>query len=468
MATLSTPQEVVEAALAAATGDGTVVIVTDRSEANLRWANSSLTTNGEMTSRSVTVITVVGRSTGTAVGVVDRSVARVEDLRGVVEASEVAARSAQPAGDAAPLVSLLDAGSGSAYDDAPEPTSIGVFEATARDLGRAFVEGRTADRLHFGFAEQIVDSVYLGTSGGVRLRHVQPTGRVEMNAKSQDLTRSAYVGHTVRHPSEADVLGTDRVLATRLGWASRRLDLGPGRYEVILPPTTLADLFFYYLYTSAAKEADEGRSVFSASSGGSRVGERLATLPLTIGSDPAEPGLQTAGFTIARESSPLSSVFDNGFPVGRTDWLSGGVLAALPSTRAYAATTETPTAPAPDNLFLRGDPVTSTASIEDMVRSTGHGLLLSTFWYVRMVDPQTLLMTGLTRDGVYQVDDGEVVGAVTNFRFNESPVSLLRRITEVGRTERCYPREWGDWFTRTAMPPARVPDFNMSSVSQAQ
>ena len=100
--------------------------------------------------------------------------------------------------------------------------------------------------------------------------------------------------------------------------------------------------------------------------------------------------------------------------------------------------------------------------------STERGLLLSTMWYIRMVDPQTMLMTGLTRDGVFLVERGEVVGAVNNYRWNESPLDVLERITEVGVSERCYPREWGDYFTRTVMPPVRVEGFNMSSVSQAR
>ena len=102
-----------------------------------------------------------------------------------------------------------------------------------------------------------------------------------------------------------------------------------------------------------------------------------------------------------------------------------------------------------------------------MVAATERGLLLTCLWYIREVDPQTLLLTGLTRDGVYLVEGGEVVGEVNNFRFNESPVDLLGRLTEVGATERTLPREWGDYFTRTAMPPVRVADFNMSTVSQA-
>ena len=95
------------------------------------------------------------------------------------------------------------------------------------------------------------------------------------------------------------------------------------------------------------------------------------------------------------------------------------------------------------------------------------GLLLTCLWYIRLVDPQTLLLTGLTRDGVYLVEEGEVVGAVNNFRYNESPVGMLSRVLEVGATRQTLPREWGDYFNRAAMPPLRIEGFNMSSVSQA-
>ena len=119
--------------------------------------------------------------------------------------------------------------------------------------------------------------------------------------------------------------------------------------------------------------------------------------------------------------------------------------------------------PAGDNLLLTGG---SEASIADMVARTERGLLLTCLWYIREVDPATLLLTGLTRDGVYLVENGEVGGEVDhNFRFNYSPLDVLRRTSEVGATERTLPREWKDWFTRAAMPPVRVPEFNMSSVS---
>jgi predicted Zn-dependent protease len=207
--------------------------------------------------------------------------------------------------------------------------------------------------------------------------------------------------------------------------------------------------------------------VFSKPGGGTRIGDKLAGLPLTLRSDPAEPGLEAAPFVLTHETGGDSSVFDNGLPLGATDWIRDGELTNLLTTRHSAALADLPLTPAVDNLVLESGDQAAAPTLADMIARTERGLLLTCLWYIREVDPATLLLTGLTRDGVYLVENGEVVGAVNNFRFNESPVDLLGRITEVGRTERCLPREWGDWFTRTAMPPVRVADFNMSSVSQA-
>jgi len=470
MTQLSSPQEIVEAALSAATSDGTIVLVTDRSEANLRWAANSLTTNGEMGSRSVTVISTVASAGGTASGVVDRTIADAADVRALVEAAEAAARSSDPAPDSAPLVTPDQAGAGSDFALEPEPTSIGAFADLAQDLGDLMRAAGPA-RQHFGFAEQVIDTTYLGSSTGLRLRHAQPTGRLEMNAKNADWSASSYLGFTLRDPSEADVLAADAELTKRLGWAQRTIDLPAGRYEAVLPATCLADIVIYGYWLAEAKAADQGRSAYSRKGGGARIGDRLAALPLDVYSDPTRDGIQSAPFVIVPASTSDASVFDNGLPLGRQDWIRGGELVSLGGTRAYAAKSaaaghHTPVRLASDNLVVEAPD--GRGSLDDLVASTKRGLLLSTMWYIRMVDPQSLLMTGLTRDGVYLVEDGEVQGAVTNFRWNESPLDVFQRITEVGETERCYPREWGDYFTRTAMPPVRVADFNMSSVSQAQ
>ena len=166
-----------------------------------------------------------------------------------------------------------------------------------------------------------------------------------------------------------------------------------------------------------------------------------------------------------RRSDADVSVFDNGLRLGRTDWVADGRLDRLRYHRAGAARSASPPAP-PWTTWSSSCPG-PTGRVDDLVARTERGLLLTCLWYIREVDAATLLLTGLTRDGVYLVEDGEVAGAVNNFRFNESPVDLLARATKAGATERALGREFGEWVNRTAMPALRVPDFNMSSVSQA-
>jgi len=266
--------------------------------------------------------------------------------------------------------------------------------------------------------------------------------------------------------TDVDVGSLDAGLEQRLSWAQRKVDLPAGRYETLLPPGAVADLLVYMYWSAGAKDALDGRSVFSKPGGGTRVGERLSGLPLTLYSDPALPGLACSPFAVAHASRRDASVFDNGLGLQRTDWIRNGELAALLQTRHTAELSGLPVTPGIDNLALAGPPG-STASLEDMVARTERGLLLTCLWYIREVDPQTLLLTGLTRDGIYLVENGEVSGAVNNFRFNESPVGMLGRLAEVGAAVPALPREWGDYFTRCAMPPVRVEGFNMSSVSQA-
>ncbi|MFD3542734.1 metallopeptidase TldD-related protein [Streptomyces sp. NPDC058662] len=455
------PHEIVERALELSTADGCVVIAEEQSTANLRWAGNALTTNGVTRGRSLTVIATVDGKDGTASGVVSRSAVTAADLEPLVRAAEAAARGAGPAEDAQPLVTGTPASAD--FADAPAETSSAVFADFAPALGEAFARARAGGRELYGFANHETVSTYVGTSAGLRLRHDQPKGTLELNAKSPDRQRSAWAGRSTRDFTDVDPTVMDAELAVRLGWAERRIDLPAGRYETLLPPTAVADLLIYQMWSAAARDAVEGRTVFSKPGGGTRLGERLSELPLTLRSDPDAPGLESAPFVIAHSSGDDASVFDNGLPVPATEWIRDGELARLTTTRHSAALTGLPVSPAFGNLILDGG---GDNSLEEMVAATERGLLLTCLWYIREVDPATLLLTGLTRDGVYLVENGQVTGEVNNFRFNESPVDLLSRATEAGRTEKTLPREWGDWFTRASMPALRVPDFNMSSVSK--
>lgn len=448
-------QDVVERALALSTADDAIVIVTDTSAASLRWAGNSMTTNGMSTSRTWTVVSVLRTGTEVRVGTVTSTSVDAADIAAVVAASEAAAHSAEPADDAMPLIDG-DAVPTS-WGDPAASTSIDVFARVAADLATGFDR---SDRL-YGFAEHTLDTVWLGTSTGLRRRHVQPTGSVEINGKRDDA--SAWAGSATRDFADVHVPDLLAELSRRLDWAANRIDLPAGRYETLMPPSTVADMMIYLLWSMEGRGAQEGRTALSAA-GGTRVGEQLTSLPLTMYSDPMEPGLEYIPFVETAASSESISLFDNGMPVDRVDWIRYGAVGALAYPRSAAAEFDVPVAVPGSNLILTGG---SDASIDDLVANTERGLLLTTLWYIREVDPATLLLTGLTRDGVYLVEDGEVRGAVNNFRFNESPLDLLRRASEVGATEPTLPREWKDYFTRTAMPPLRIPDFHMSSVSKA-
>jgi predicted Zn-dependent protease len=464
MATTGTVQQLVEHGLATSTADDCIVIAHDSTSANLRWANNTLTTNGAMRRIEVAVVSFVRQAGGPATGSVSGSATTLEQVAALVAAADEEARAADPATDAQDLVTgVADA----EWDDPPGETDIHVFDAFAPELGEAFGRARAGGRVLYGFVDHRVTTSYVASSTGLRLRHVQPTGHYGCTGKTADLTNSAWVGGATRDFAGVDALALETELERRLGWGARQVDLPAGRYDTILPPTAVADLMIDAYWYAGARDAHDGQSVFSRRGGGTRIGEDVARPEVTLLSDPAYPGLECAPHTVVSSSGGDRSVFDNGLPLTRTEWISGGRLAALRQTRETAALTGQPVTPAVDNLVLEVDG--ATGSLDDVVAGTDRGLLLTCLWYIRAVDPQTLLLTGLTRDGVYLVENGEITGAVNNFRFNESPVDLLDRFSEASATVPAFSREWGDdYFSRTAMPALRVPDFNMSSVSQAR
>ncbi|MDP9181332.1 MAG: metallopeptidase TldD-related protein [Actinomycetota bacterium] len=451
MSGLVNGSEVVERVLALSQADGCVAIFRESSTVDLRWANSTLTTNGSHRNRHLTVVSVVGTSVGV------RSASVLDDLEGLVRGSEQAARESGQDEDYSPLVT----GSADADFSAPaEATTTAVFEQVAKDLGEAF----RGDFRQYGYATHDVTTTWLGSSSGLRRRHTQPTGYVEMTAKNDARGGSSWVGQHTRDFADLSVPALDAELHRRLSWTKRFVELPKGRYETLLPPSAVADLMVDTYWYAGGRDAHEGRTAYSRPNGGTRVGEVLAPRGFSLRSDPSHPALGIQPFMTATGSSDMVSVFDNGHPLPATSWIDDGALTALPHTRASAAKYGDPMTPYVDNLIADGG---GTATIDEMVASTERGLLLTCLWYIRVVDAETLLLTGLTRDGVYLVEDGEVTGVVNNFRWNESPIDLLGRLTECGASVPTLPREWSDYFTWAQMPALRVPDFNMSSVSPA-
>ena len=284
-----------------------------------------------------------------------------------------------------------------------------------------------------------------------------------MTGKSHQRSRSTWDGVETHDFKDVSVAKIDANIRQRLEWQAKKIDLPAGRYDTIFPSGSVADIYVYMMWVAGGRDAHEGQSVFSKKGGGTRVGEKLSNVGLQLFSTPTHPVLSGAPFVAASTSSSFTSVFDNGQKQAQVDWIKDGVLQSLVQTRASAQLTSLPYTPFGDNLIMSVDG--ASGNLEDLVKKVDNGLLLTTLWYIRMVDPNSLLLTGLTRDGVYYVKNGEVQGATNNFRWNDSPVSALSRIAHSGATEWTQPREWAGDMTSMSVPPMVIKDFNMSTVS---
>ncbi|MFB7248880.1 peptidase [Streptomyces populi] len=460
----STPRDVVERALALSRAAHCAVIVDETDTAWLRWAGDDVTAAGTSGTRRVTVVST-GRGGDAAASATLEDVHDPRDLADLVHASRSLADRA--GGTPPPLEPV----SGSGVDpDADEPTGAvpaqDQLNSVIPELTRLQADGRIASH---GFAQHRTVTSWLGTSAGVRRRHRRPTSTLDLNALSPDGTRTAWAGAVADGFRDVDLAAMRAATTGRLRQPLPYRELPPGRYETILAPAAVADLMTVAYRAAGAADAAGGRTVFARTSGGTRIGERLAALPLNLRGDPLETGLACCPFVLSR--GDVSDVFgeavqsgsdpsDNGLALSSTHWMKDGTLTALPASRADAHRLGLPARPAIGNLILDGG---TERSLSEMIRSTRRGLLITCLWYMRPTEAATLSLTGLTRDGVHLVEDGRVSAYVNDFRFAESPVSLLARATEAGRTERAPGREFGMHFPRTAMPPLRIPDFRLTA-----
>ena len=453
-------QDLIEKIVAKAPCDDCIVIVKDKTQANLRWANSTLTTNGVIQERSITVIAFVATEGGMAMGALTRTNLDENEIDSIINDSIALAKASGPASDYSPLARDVVMGDWSAPH---QPTGPEVFAKAAPELGDMLARSVKDSIELFGYAEHERETTWVGSKGGLRLRSDAPIGRVEMTGKSHERSRSTWEGIETHDFSNVSINDIDKKIRQRLDWQARKVDMPAGKYDTIFPHGSVADLFTYFLWSASARSAHDGQSVFSKQGGGTRVGERFSDRKNNMYSDPASAALPGTPFVAHATSSDFGSIFDTGQKTGRVDWLKDGVLQSLIQTRATAALTNLPFTPMTDNIFM--DVEGGKGNLDSLIAGLGDGLLLTTLWYIRMVDPNSLLLTGLTRDGVYYVKGGEVQGVTNNFRWNDSPVSALSRIAEATESAWSQPREWAGDVFQMHVPAVVIRDFNMSTVS---
>lgn len=458
MSELTMPQAV-EIGLELLGKDGGVVVGEASESANLRWANSQLTTNGNTNENSLNIVAFVPVDGGIGAGIASGQVRNRDDVAKLVAVARASGVASGASEDAAELF----AGAVSAdFNDAPVAADLSGISHIAAGLGEV-MQDKSAQ--FFGYAEHAQDTLYVGTSAGTRLRFPQATSRFELCAKSPERDRSAWSGQGGTTLLNTNVHEHANNVLQGLEYQKTKIDIEPGRHKVTLSASAVADLMIYLMWTASAREAAQGRSVFSAANGSTRIGEQLTSRNFNLISDPKLPGLETLDRVVNLGASSMSSPFDTGLPISATSIISGGVLSALASSRHAASEAGLPFTPLADNIYVHD--AAGHGSLAETAARMGDGLLITCLWYIREVDPQSLLLTGLTRDGVYVVRDGEIVGATSNFRFNDSPVSLLNRITDAGESLDCLPREWADWFSRSRVAPLTIDGFNLSTKSDA-
>jgi predicted Zn-dependent protease len=322
-------------------------------------------------------------------------------------------------------------------------------EARARAALTALEPARKAGDIQAaGFIIVNAGSNALGNSKGLFAYNRSTNANYTLTVRTNDGTGSGWVG--AEHPDWSQLnfaqLANRAIEKAKL--SQNPVAIEPGRYTVILEPQAVGDLVQLMGGALAARAADEGRSAFTKQGGGNKIGEKIVDSRVTIFSDPQDPQL-------------LAQPFDGqGLPLSRQVWVENGVLKQLFYSRFWAQKQGKQPTGGPNSIKMVG----GTTSIDDMIKSTPRGILVTRLWYLRQVDPRTILYTGLTRDGTFLIENGKVSKAIKNFRFNESPLFLLNNIEAIGPAVRIGGTEQGGPIV---MPAIKAKDFNFTSLSDA-
>lgn len=406
--------------------------------ANTRFAKGAVTSTGDVSEAEVAVTVAYGQRAA-------RCRTNQSESAALQRAVETASRLARLAPEDPERMPLLPpqryARVPAAFDGA---TARLQADARARAVGTLLSAGQAAALELSGYYEHGSTAIVRGNSAGLFAYHQSTEAELSLTARTRDGSGS---GWAAAYSNQAAALHAEALAQVAVDKARRAQSpraLAPGRYTVVLEPAAVADLLGFLLSALRARPADEGRSYFSRPGGGNRLGEALFPSRITLRADPqsaATPGVPFDG---------------EGLPLGPQALIEAGVLKALHCDRFWAHKQGRAPQGAPSVAHLHG----GTATREGLLQGVKRGVLITRFWYTRMVDPQSLLVTGLTRDGVFLIEDGAVGPPVNNFRFNESPLTMLRNADALSQD---VTRQDGDRF----VPALRTHEFNLASVSDA-
>ncbi len=410
--------------------------------ANTRFAANQLSTSGSVENTSV----VIQSWFGARHAVTTTNDLSDDSLKRAVASSEALARLAPEDPEDMPLLGPQTYVPVNAYFDST--ASLSAADRARAAMTALGVTREAGDLQAAGFIVTGANATALANSAGIFAYHRSTTSNYTLTVRTADGTGSGWGG--ADHPdwSQLNFKSVSERAISKARASRNPVAIEPGRYTVILEPQAVGDLVQLLAFYGDARSTDEGRSPFVKEGGGTKVGEKILDERVTIVSDPQDPQL-------------LGQPWDgDGMPLNRQVWIDKGVLNQLSYSRFWAKKQgKTPTG-GPNSVKMSG----GTTSLDEMIASTERGVLLTRLWYLREVDPRTILYTGLTRDGTFLIENGKISKALRNFRFNESPLFILNNMDALGRAERLAGTESGG---DVVMPSIKVRDFNFTSLSEA-
>lgn len=435
-------QALIEKVVKMSKADQVQVNINTGYQTDLRFAANQVSTSGGVVNGQVAVSSTIGKKHATAV----TNDLSDDSLRRTVEKAEALAKLSPDDPEVMPPLG----------PQTYVPVA-GYFESTANmtpaDRARAALTAlqparQAGDLKAAGFLLVNATGNAVGNGNGLFAYHRSTNANYTLTVRTDDGTGSGWTG--AAHPDwrQLDFSGMANRAIEKARLSRNPVAIEPGRYTVVLEPQAVGDLVQLMGSALAARNADEGRSAFSKPGGGNKIGEKIVDSRVTILSDPQDPQL-------------LSQPYDGqGLPLSRQVWIENGVLKQLVYSRFWAQKQNKQPTGFPSSMKMLG----GTKTVDDLIKSTPRGILVTRLWYLRQVDPRTILFTGLTRDGTFLIENGRISRAIKNFRFNESPLFLLANLEELGQAVRIGGTEQGG---SVVMPSIKAKDFNFTSLSDA-
>lgn len=427
-----------------ATADETRVNISSGARGNTRFAVNQVSTAGDNYDVQLSVRSVIGKRSGT----VTTNKLDEASLRRAVQTAEQLARLAPEDPESMPELGAQRYEADDAWRESTAALSPTGRAAAVQSIA---TPSRAANLTSTGYLEHQAESRAVANNRGL-FAYGRSTGAVlTTTVRTSDGTGSGWAGGVDNDWSRIDSAALGARAIEKAGRSMNPVAIEPGRYTVVLEPTAVGNLVQLIARAFSARSADEGRSFFSKAGGGTKIGERVLDPRVTLASDPHD------------ERAPTNTFTDEGMPVTRTTWIENGTVKTLAYDRYWAQQKNVaPTQSGGSFIMSGGD-----ASLEELIASTERGILVTRFWYIRPVDPRTILYTGLTRDGTFLIESGKITRAVKNLRYNESPIFMLNNLEMMGEPVRVSASEDGSPGFAIVVPPIKTRDFTFTSLSDA-